>query len=433
MKYARIWRPLVARSTFRRGVHLFLGGVILAPYLLLTVGFVQMFRDPETPVVPVGLLALVTFAIGAAPPFLLATRALEITAARNLLDVDLPDPGPEQPWETRLLSAMWYTLHLLSGGLAILAVLVAAPIAAFLVAQSLGAAGDWNTGGLTALDAVPRGWGVPVAIVSVLAVGYLVAALGALLSRLAPALLGPSPADRIRGLEARARELSERNRLARELHDSIGHALTVTTLQAAAARRVLTSDPEFVRRALTAVEDTGRAAMADLDHVLGVLRSDGNEPANESVDGAGQNGPAPQPDLRDVAALVEQTRATGVEIELGIDGSDHVAPAVSREAYRIVQEGLTNAVRHAGRVPIAVAIRTTADGIDIEVTNPLAVGETSPAGSGGRGLAGMRERVRILHGELFAGRDGARWRIHAQLPAGSKRVGESEDGGGAKR
>src|SRR5690606_27723494 len=230
----------------------------------------------------------------------------------------------------------------LLGGLAMLAILVAAPSAVFLVARMFGATASVTTEGTSMLDAVPRAWGIPAALALIAAVGYLLAGLGALLARVAPALLGPSPADEIARLEARASELAERNRLARELHDSIGHALTVTTLQAAAARRVLDSDPEFVRRALTAVEDTGRAAMADLDHVLGVLRADAGEPAGGEAEEhvpAGAGRPTPQRDLSDVPDLVAKTRATGVDIALTADVPDDLAPAVSREAYRIVQEG----------------------------------------------------------------------------------------------
>src|SRR5690606_27426095 len=116
--------------------------------------------------------------------------------------VDLPDPGPAQPWETRLSSAMWYAIHLLLGGLAMLAILVAAPSAVFLVARMFGATASVTTEGTSMLDAVPRAWGIPAALALIAAVGYLLAGLGALLARVAPALLGPSPADEIARLEA---------------------------------------------------------------------------------------------------------------------------------------------------------------------------------------------------------------------------------------
>ena len=129
----------VVRTTLRRGIHLLLGGVILIPYLLLGVGFVQMFLEPDVPRGPLIVLVAVTVLIGAIPPVLPAMRHLEITATRNLLDVDLPDPVADPPWETRLLGAAWYVLHLLCGGLAILTVLIVAPLAVMLIAQGFGA------------------------------------------------------------------------------------------------------------------------------------------------------------------------------------------------------------------------------------------------------------------------------------------------------
>lgn len=107
----------------------------------------------------------------------------------------------------------------------------------------------------------------------------LIVVAGALLSRAAPWFLGPSAAERIAAMESEAVKLAERNRLARELHDSVGHALSVVTLQAGAAGRVLDSDPAFAREALGAIEESARAALEDLDHVLGLLRDDPSRPA----------------------------------------------------------------------------------------------------------------------------------------------------------
>lgn len=257
----------------RRGLHLLLGGVILIPHVLLATGFAQMFADPAVPRAPTVILVVVTVVIAAVPPFLPALRALEITASRNLLDVDLPDPVADPPWETRLFGAGWYVLHLVCGGVAMLAILFCAPITAVLLARGFGG-DDWD--GVISqdlLEPVTGGWAVAAALGVVVVTLYLIAGLGALLAKFAPLLLGPSPAELLIALETQAEEFAERNRLARELHDSVGHALTVTTLQAAAARRVLDTDPEFARRALVAVEEAGRSAMAELDHVLGVLRA----------------------------------------------------------------------------------------------------------------------------------------------------------------
>jgi signal transduction histidine kinase len=227
-----------------------------------------------------------------------------------------------------------------------------------------------------------------------------VAGLGSLAATMAPVLLGPSTAERTAAVEARERRLAERNRLARELHDSVGHALTATTLQAGAARAVFDRDPEFARRALEAIEEVGRTAMEDLDHVLGVLRESGPEPAR------------PQRTLADLDRLFADVRAGGVRLDTGVTVGAVPAP-VSREAYRIVQESLTNAARHGG--PGAVTVRVRGDEeLTIEVRNAL--GDRPAGGGGGRGVDGMRERVRLLGGALEVGADGGEWRVRARLP-----------------
>jgi signal transduction histidine kinase len=234
--------------------------------------------------------------------------------------------------------------------------------------------------------------------------GYAVAGLGALAASMAPVLLGPSQGERIAALEARAARLAQRNQLARELHDSVGHALTVATLQAGAARELLDADPEFTRRALWAIEETSRHAMDDLDHVLGLLRET-----------AGERAPiAPQRTLGQLDRLVADTRAAGLEVDAQISGAVGELPAaVSREGYRIVQEGLTNAARHGcGRVTVRVDV--PAEALEIELVNGLR-GATGSRG-GGRGLDGMRERVLLLGGRFDAGPDGDRWRVRASLP-----------------
>jgi signal transduction histidine kinase len=228
----------------------------------------------------------------------------------------------------------------------------------------------------------------------------------------APRLLGPSRAERLAAelaqVRAAGRRMAERNRLARELHDSVGHALTVTTLQAGAAARVLDSDPAFVARALEAIAEAGRTALDELDHVLALLR-DG---------GPGEGPRAPQPDLADLDGLLAGTRSAGLPVTAHVDGDPAAVPAaVSREAFRIVQEGLTNALRHAGRVPVDLRVDVGDDRLDLELTNPLGTSDPS-GGGGGRGLTGMRERVGVLRGDLTAGPDGDAWRVAVRLPFG---------------
>ncbi|MBM2619940.1 two-component sensor histidine kinase [Actinoplanes sp. LDG1-06] len=349
----------------------------------------QMLTMPDSNLAGVLATAAVAFAIAVVPPFLGGTRELEITAARALLGVRLPDHDRGRPMalETRLRSAVWFGLHLVSGAVVATLVLIAVPLALLAFTERLGL----TDGALTGSDLGPVGaedrwaWtGVGVALL--IGTVYATAGLGSLAATMAPVLLGPSAAERVAALEAQERTLAERNRLARELHDSVGHALTAVTLQAGAARTVFDSDPDFARRALGTIEDLGRTALEELDAVLGLLRD--------------ADGPA----LADVGRLL-----TG-DVDARIDDVE-VPGHISREAFRIVQEGLTNAAKHGtGRVTLRIA---APGALVIEITN--AVGPTR-ATSGGRGLAGMRERVRLLGGSLTAGEEDGTWRVVARLP-----------------
>lgn len=409
MKPRTVVAPLVAASTWRRGVFLLLGGVLALPYVLLAVAFAQMLSRSDVPRPLVLALLGVAATIAAVPVFLDGPRALEIAAARTLLGVDLPDPAPGHAAdrETRLRSALWIGLHLISGGLVVAALFSAVPMALAFIGQQFGL-DTQMTGGdrFGPLDGRDTGWLTVAGVGVLVALGYAVAGLGALAVSMAPVLLGPAPAERIAALEARATRLAERNRLARELHDSVGHALTVATLQAGAARELLDRDPEFVRRALGAIEEAGRRAMDDLDHVLGLLREPDGRPA----------APAPQRTLADLDRLVADTRAAGLPVDARRTGDPADLPAaVSREGYRIVQEGLTNAARY-GRGPVALRLDVHADALELELDNALGRPRRADPGRGGRGLDGMRERVLLLGGRLTVGPDGDRWRIRVRLP-----------------
>ncbi|GIJ27026.1 histidine kinase [Micromonospora qiuiae] len=405
-------RPLSAGTTWRRGVFLLLGGVLALPYALLVVAFTELFGNPEVPRPLVLALLVPAAAIAVVPVFLGGSRALEIAAVRGLLGVDLPEPVPGRRLdrETRLRAALWIGLHLVSGALVVAALFSAVPMAlAFIVAQvgvDIGFAGDQRVG---PFDGQDTGWLSAIGLLVLVALGYAVAGLGALAASMAPALLGPAPAERIAALEVRAARLAERNRLARELHDSVGHALTVATLQAGAAREVLDRDPEFVRRALAAIAETGRRAMDDLDHVLGLLRE------------TGEASPAgPQRTLADLHELVAATRTAGQPVRSQVRGSlNGLPPVVAREGYRIIQEGLTNAARH-GRGPVTLRVDVPSDGLEIEMVNDLPGPALGAAGSGGgRGLVGMRERVLLLGGAMTAGPENDRWRVWVRLPIGA--------------
>ncbi|GGV04674.1 histidine kinase [Actinomadura cremea] len=400
-------RPLVRRTTWRRWAHLVVGGALLMPYWFLSVLL--------TPLIPIGneyvtlVLALVvlpgaaTFVTGLVP----TVRMLATSLARELLEGPAKElePGPARSWESRGRTAAWFSLHL-AAGVVISGLSLAVP--PFAVFVTLAPAVTWDARFLDAwgwrVD-WPQWPGPLIGIGSMAVLLALIVAAGALLSRLAPVFLGPSPAERLAAMEARAVKLAERNRLARELHDSVGHALSVVTLQAAAAGRVLDADPEFAREALSAIEESARAALEDLDHVLGLLREDPSRPA-------------PQATLKDLGRLLEQTRIAGVMLDARVDPEIEAVPAaVSREVYRIVQEGLTNALRHAGRVPVRLRLGVTGERLEMEMSNPLgaARGEGADHG-GGRGLGGVRERVTVLRGEMSAGPDGGRWCFRVSLP-----------------
>ncbi|GMA23037.1 histidine kinase [Luteimicrobium album] len=408
-------RPRWGARTVRASVLLLLGGIVAAAYVLLAQAFVSMLSRPENPVVAVAVLAAVTAVLGAVPPFLASVRTLEVMAVRTFLDVDVPVPSGTPTPATRWRAACWYGLHLVLGAAVVGGLLILVPIALELGFSALGVdlLGDDTT---LPWDSLPPAGLVAVAAAMVLAVPLVTVASAAVLRQAAPALLGPDQAERIAELEAGGRRLAERGRLAQELHDSVGHALTVTTLQAAAAARSLDRDPEAARRALTAIEETGRSALADLDHVLGLLRADPRTPAPDTRRTPGT--------LDDVPALVAQVRAGGTDVTFdGLPPGRSAPPrAVSHEAYRVVQEALTNAVRHAPGA--AVAVRATSDGgaLVVEVANTLdgVAGEdrSRSRSAGGRGVTGMAARVEALGGRLGMGPEpddagGGRWVVRA--------------------
>ena len=199
----------------------------------------------------------------------------------------------------------------------------------------------------------------------------------------------------------------ERERLARELHDVIAHSVSVMTVQSTAARRVIEEDPPRAAMALEAIERTGREAMAEMRRMVSVLRP---APDSELL--------TPQPGLEDLAALVDQMEAAGLRVNMRIEGEPprRVPAAVGLSAYRIVQEALTNTLKHAGPGSADVRLRYSPGSIEIECLDPGGAGSTDTT-NGGHGLVGMRERAHLLGGEVTAGPgpDGG-FLVHARLP-----------------
>jgi signal transduction histidine kinase len=214
-------------------------------------------------------------------------------------------------------------------------------------------------------------------------------------------------AEREREERATLAVADERARIARELHDVVGHSVSVMTVQASAVRRLLRPDQEREREALLIVERIGREALAEMRRMVGVLRRPEEAPAL-----------APQPTLEQLDKLVEQARQAGLPVELRVEGESVQLPAgVDLTAYRLIQEGLTNAIKHAKATQAEVFVRYDGDRVELAVSDD---GNGSSSGSGGgHGLVGMRERVSVYGGELEAGPGpSGGFRLRATLPIG---------------
>jgi signal transduction histidine kinase len=215
-------------------------------------------------------------------------------------------------------------------------------------------------------------------------------------------------AEQTREQEARARAEQERMRIARDLHDVVAHTLTTINVQAATAAELLDRDPAHARRALETIEDASRDAIGELRAVLGVLRDD-DEPDVPL---------APAPDVDTVSELVARARQEGVDVRLEVEGErpDHVPDAVSLAAFRIVQESLTNARRHASGAPVRVLLSFEPAQLSVAVENGAGRSGNGVAASTGVGITGMSERASAAGGTLRAGPLPHGYRVDAALP-----------------
>jgi signal transduction histidine kinase len=204
---------------------------------------------------------------------------------------------------------------------------------------------------------------------------------------------------------ARTAAAEERARIARELHDVVAHSVSVMVVQAQAADRVLEGDEPAAREVLATIENTGRQALTELRRLLGLLR--------RAEDAASVT---PQPSLRHLEALAQQMRASGLPVELVVEGEPVALPqGLDLSAYRIVQEGLTNALKHAGPARASVLIRYSPAEVEVVVADD-GRGRNGAAGAG-QGLVGMRERVALYGGELSTGSaDDGGFVLRARLP-----------------
>ncbi|MGW9495087.1 sensor histidine kinase [Streptomyces prasinus] len=381
-----VLRPLLRGVTYTRILHLW---VTALPFSI------WIFIFPSAPWAP----ALVLIPLGLVP----AVRRGEGIQARLLLTSDQRESEfseePSATWRDRWRTVLWLAVRM---GLAMATTFTTTWLPALAYGAAHLAMGH-TVGGVPWLEDGSPHWAYALLIPALLVLLYAtVVGLGELVTIAARRLLGPSPAERLATLEARTEQLLERTRIARELHDSIGHALTIAVVQAGAARAA--ADPAFTDRALEAIEETGRTALEDLDRVLGILR----EPERPV---------SSRPTLVDAGRLLESARASGVKLDAEVTGPvDTVPGPVSREGYRILQESLTNALRHAGPVPVRARVGVADGTLLLEIRNPLD-GEV-PGPGRGSGLRGIRERAALLGGRARTGPDGGDWLVRAELPLG---------------
>jgi signal transduction histidine kinase len=213
-------------------------------------------------------------------------------------------------------------------------------------------------------------------------------------------------AHEAREAEAERAVAEERRRIAREMHDVVAHSVSMMVVQAGGARRILERDPARAVAAAELIERTGREALAEMRALLGVLHHD--EHAEY----------APQPTMRELDALAERARSAGVPVTVKVDGERRELPAgLDLAAYRVVQEALTNVVKHSGGAPAEVSVHYRADAVEVRISDRGNGSVSTRLGGGGHGLVGMRERVRMYGGELQAGRRrGGGFEVHVRLP-----------------
>jgi signal transduction histidine kinase len=311
-----------------------------------------------------------------------------------------------------------------SGGLAVLAV----PLAVYGVASApaspraaagIGAALATVEAGALSAAGGPE-WGTTLLLLALTAAGWLAgentksrrAHLAAVLER---------SAEREREREQRARQAGaeERLRIARELHDVVAHAMSIIAVRSGVARMVLDVRPDEAREALGIIEGTSRQALAELRLLVGVLRG------HETQDGDADREPAPG--LADLPGLIGRIHEAGVSVGLHVEGEPRrLSPGVDLSAYRIVQEALTNVVRHAAPATAELTVRYQPDEVTIEVTDDgcargaRGARDAAPAGRGqdgtGHGIAGMRERTAVYGGRLVAEPTASGFRVLARIP-----------------
>jgi signal transduction histidine kinase len=296
----------------------------------------------------------------------------------------------------------WVMIRMITGPIGFAIVVVAIVVPASLV-FTLAAVIAYDTGVMVVSDVDPGvlSWtpwlyaSLPALLIVTPALAWAVRGFAYLHRLMARWALGPCASDLAEEATARAQLAEEQVRIDQDLHDSIGHMITMNIVQAGAGAHVFDSDPEFARQALRNIEERGRAAMGELDRIIAAIRGDQAEPR------------APLAGLTDIPVLVETARQAGMVVEVD-SAAPEVPRAIGRAAFGIVREALTNAAKHAPGAPVTVCIALDSDALGVEVVNG-APGETlpelrhSPSTREPRGISGIRDRVGLLGGRTEVG------------------------------
>lgn len=310
--------------------------------------------------------------------------------------------------------ALWTMVRLVLGPVGFSFALIAAIMPVAAVGEIVRAAlyrlewANWyGTGNGDRVNDIVSFWilvGAPVLLLLVPAFAWPVRALAALHVSFGRWALGPCASEEVKAATQRAELAEEQVRIDQELHDSIGHMITMNIIQAGAGAHVFDSDPDFARQALKNIEERGRAAMGELDRIIATIR--GDQPETR----------APLPGIADLGRLVDESRAAGIRIDAYLEAPT-VPSAVGRAAFTIVREALTNAARHAPGAPVTVRVALDGDALGLEVVNGPGSGASAPSTTGvRRGLSGIRDRVALLGGRSRAGSEGGGFAVRALLP-----------------
>ena len=425
--YSMLWAP----STWRAIAYLLAGLPLGITWFVYSV--TMLATGAALVVVWVGIpLVLMTVAS------MRAIGASERALANRMIDAGVARPGPRRRstseakgasapvrWSLSILTddhawrvCLWTLMRIVLGPIGFVTALLAVVLPlSFVIAIGeaiVGVAGgaEWVFGPGNA--DVARSVSLWVLLGSPLLIGiapmfaWAVRGVAAFHRPLARWALGPCLRDEAAAATARAEVAEEQVRIDQELHDSIGHMITMNIVQAGAGAHVFDSDPEFARQALKNIEERGRAAMGELDRIIATIR--GDQPETR----------APLPGIETIADLIASSRAAGMAIEAHVD-PPQVPAALGRAAFAVVREALTNVAKHSPGAAVQVRVAEDSNALAIVVVNgPAARGaRTATSGTGGRGIAGMRDRIELLGGKQHIGTTaGGGYEVVAVLPLG---------------